>query len=326
MNFKAKNILVINFGQIGDVVLSLPAMQAIRRRFPDSSITALVGKSAEALVETAGLFDKVLSVDRVALRDGSKFRAIRHILSLVSKIRRRRFDLVIDLHSLHETNLLGFLSGARRRLFADRGSRSLNFLSNFSPKPPAGIHEVHMRDFYLQTLSPLEIEAAAEHVFKLNPNGGSRKTVETRFALDKLPGKKLVGINLGAGNASRRWKLENFAALSKKLLEIPDARVLVFFGPEEKHLKTEIESKFPAETLIYDDFALPELMAAFAHLKVLIGNDTGPMHLGAVTGTPVVFVTHTPNFRPVGEKILIAGDDIEKTSVEKVFECARNFL
>ena len=70
MNFNPRNILVIDFGQLGDVVLSLPALHAIRARFPAARITVAVGKPGKQVVELAACADDVLVVDRVKLRDG----------------------------------------------------------------------------------------------------------------------------------------------------------------------------------------------------------------------------------------------------------------
>src|SRR5947209_20460997 len=106
MSFDPRNILVIDFGQLGDVVLSLPALRAIRERFPRARITVAVGASCAPVVEMSGYADKALAVDRVALRDGPKPLSIWKIARLVKDVRREQFDFVIDLHSLSETNLL----------------------------------------------------------------------------------------------------------------------------------------------------------------------------------------------------------------------------
>ncbi|MGH9879976.1 MAG: glycosyltransferase family 9 protein, partial [Pyrinomonadaceae bacterium] len=71
-NFDPQNILVIDFGQLGDVVLSLPALQAIRKRFPHARVTVAVGKPGAEIVGLSGYADEILSVDRVGLRDGTK--------------------------------------------------------------------------------------------------------------------------------------------------------------------------------------------------------------------------------------------------------------
>src|SRR6266487_5896894 len=124
MSFDPRNILVIDFGQLGDVVLSLPALRAIRERFPSARITVVVGKPGAEVVNLSGYAHATRVVDRVALRDGPKLVSIIRIAKFVKEVRRAKFDFVIDLHSLSETNLLGFLSGAPKRLYSRRPGRS----------------------------------------------------------------------------------------------------------------------------------------------------------------------------------------------------------
>src|SRR5438552_15833463 len=131
-----RNLLVIDFGQLGDVVLSLPALRAIREQFPNTRITVAVGKNSGELIKLSGYANETLMVDRVALRDGFTPLSIVRIFKLVQDVRQQRFDFVIDLHSLSETNLLGFLSGAQNRLYSRRPGRSLDFLANVHPRPP----------------------------------------------------------------------------------------------------------------------------------------------------------------------------------------------
>src|SRR6267378_6712026 len=162
MSFNPHNILVIDFGQLGDVVLSLPALRAIRERFPHARITVVVGKPGAEVVTLSGYANETLGVDRVSLRDGPKLISIARILKLVKEVRRARFDFVIDLHSLSETNLLGFLSGAPKRLFSRRPGRSLDYLANFHPRPPVETdhRKRHLIDRYLDVLIPLGIQKA----------------------------------------------------------------------------------------------------------------------------------------------------------------------
>ena len=156
-SFDPRNILVIDFGQLGDVILSLPALSAVRQRFPRARVTVAVGGAAASVVEMAGVADETLSVDRVGLRDGPKHLSVWQIGKLVMEVRRRKFDFVIDLHSLSETNLLGFLSGAGRRLYARRPGRSLDYLSNFKQQPPPEDRSKHAIDRYLDVLAPLGV-------------------------------------------------------------------------------------------------------------------------------------------------------------------------
>lgn len=108
VSFNPRNILVIDFGQLGDVVLSLPALGAIRKRFPRARITVAVGKPGAEVVKLSGFAEETLVVDRVALRDGFTPLSIFRIFKIVKDVREKRFDFVIDLHSLSETNLLVF--------------------------------------------------------------------------------------------------------------------------------------------------------------------------------------------------------------------------
>src|SRR5690242_21096755 len=91
---------------------------------------------------------------------------------MVSDVRRRLFDLVIDLHSLYETNILGFLSGARHRLYANRESRSLDFLGNFRHRPEKEDKSKHLSDFYLAVLAPLGVSGSKDS-FRLELGPGA---------------------------------------------------------------------------------------------------------------------------------------------------------
>src|SRR5215831_6368478 len=139
--------------------MSLPALRAIRERFPTAQISVAVGKPGNEVVEMSGSANATIAVDRVGLRDGFKPLSVLRVFQVVKDVRRREFDFVIDLHSFSETNLLGFLSGAPKRLFSRRPKRSLDFLSNFDPPPPIDRNDPdrHLVDRYLDVLAPLGI-------------------------------------------------------------------------------------------------------------------------------------------------------------------------
>jgi heptosyltransferase I len=328
MSFDPRNILVIDFGQLGDVVLSLPALGAIRRRFPHARITVAVGKSAASIVEMSGYADQVLPVDRVALRDGSKPLSIFRIMRLVKEVRGRQFDFVIDLHSLSETNLLGYLSGARWRLYARRQGRSLDFLSNFRPSPPLEDKRKHITDRYLDALAPLGIRAAPRTV-RLKPSASDARAIDQILAKAKVDvGAPLVGMFPGAGNPSRRWPLARFAELADSFHRNDRLRTLVFIGPEERAITREMRAAFGSSATLVENLTLPQLAAALNRLSVLVSNDTGPAHVAAVVGTPVVVVIvnrSTPDgFEPLGDNHqLLYGVSPDEISVERVYEATR---
>jgi ADP-heptose:LPS heptosyltransferase len=330
LKFDPQNILVIHFGQMGDVILALPALYAIRQKFPAARITTLTGKSSAMVVRLADFFDEEIVVDRVELRDGNTLRSVNKIRRLVKEIRRRKFDFIIDLHSLSETNLLGFLSGAGTRLYANRENRSLDFLGKFPARPPAEDKSKHITDRYLEVLKPLGIDGAPRFV-ELKPKASDIESVKKLLRENSADAAKLVGIFPGAGHPSRRWSLENFAALCRRLNEIENPpRIVVFLGPEELDLLDEIEKTFPENTLIFDKMLVPELFAAISLLRVLVSNDTGVAHLGATTGCGLVLVLdeRSPSyFFPLTEKArIVRSGTIDKIPVEDVFRATESFL
>src|SRR6266481_7215296 len=140
--------------------MSLPALRALREKFPHARLTIAVGKPGAEIINLSGYASETIEVDRVGLRDGFKPLSILKVFDIVKDVRRRKFDFVIDLHSFSETNLLGFFSRAPQRLFARRPGRSLDFLANFNPKPPVDKNDPdqHLIDRYLDVLVPLGIK------------------------------------------------------------------------------------------------------------------------------------------------------------------------
>ncbi len=327
MNLTPQNILIIDFGQIGDVILSLPTLKAVRERFPSAQITAMIGKSGAEIIEISGFVDERITVDRVKLRDGKKLESIKEVLKIVQDMRRRKFDFVIDLHSLYETNLLGYLSGAKHRLYINRENRSLDFLANFQPKPPLENKKLHLTVQYLNVLKPLGIEDAPRFV-EIQPREKDLQKIENLFQAIKA--KKLVGLFPGAGNPSRRWGLKKFAEAAQSLSKNKNLQTVVFLGPEEENLRVEVEEKFPTETIILDKLSLLEFTAALSRLSVLISNDTGAIHLGAVVGTPVVLVMDKrapTTYLPLTDKICVVNNDtIDEIGVAEVLQATLEFL
>jgi ADP-heptose:LPS heptosyltransferase len=328
MSFDPRNILVIDFGQLGDVVLSLPALSAVRQRFPRARVTVMVGGAALPVVKMAGVADEVIAVDRVALRDGPKHLSVWQIGKLVLDVRRRRFDFIIDLHSLSETNLLGFLSGAPHRLYARRPTRSLDYLANFKPQPPVEDRRKHAIDRYLDVLAPLGV-GEVSRVPRLQARDEDSRAVDELLRKAKAGSEApLVGLFPGAGHPSRRWPVERFAELAWMLERNDSVRSIIFAGPEERRLVREAKDKFPPSTIVLDKLTVPQLAAAAARLSVFVSNDTGPAHIAAAVGTPVVILMqHHPmlnSYIPPGERHrVVAAPKMEAITVELAYAAAR---
>lgn len=330
--FDPRNILVIDFGQLGDVVLSLPALRAVRKRFPKARITVAVGKPGAEVVALSGFADETLVVDRVGLRDGFKPLSVLRVFQIVKEVRAKKFDFVIDLHSLSETNLLGFLSGAPKRLFSRRPGRSLDYLANFHPRPPVETdhRKRHLIDRYLDVLRPLEIENA-DRLPTLKTRPADAAALERILIKAKADaGAPLVGLFPGAGHPSRRWPLEQFASLADFLIRNDEVRILVFVGPEERACIKDIRKQFPPSTVILEQLTIPQLAAAQARLAAFVSNDTGPMHIASAVGTPVVLLLDKrapESYLPQGDRHrVIYNSVIEDITVDEVYAATRSIL
>lgn len=327
LNFQ--NILVIDFGQLGDVILSLPALKAIRERFPVAKISLLLGKPGADIVRLARVADEHILVDRVQLRDGNKIASLATILGLIKDVRGRRFDLIIDLNSLSETNILGFLSGARWRLYANRENRSMDWLGRFPSRPPKEDKSKHYTDRYFDALIPLGIEPF-DRKFRLDPPEENAAEIDSLFDQLDIADKVRIGVFIGAGHPSRCWSVDKFAELTRRLVQDSSNAVLVFLGPEEIHMLETVRKSFPPESVILHKLELLPLMAAAAGLDVLVSNDTGPVHLAAVAGAPIILILdkRAPAcFLPLAERLCVLNDfTIDELTVEHVFDAIQRFM
>ena len=328
--FDPRNILVIDFGQLGDVVMSLPALRAIRSRFPNAQITVAVGKPGKELLSLSGYANEILEVDRVGLRDGPTLVSIGRVTKFVATVRKAKYDFVIDLHSYYETNILGFLSGAPHRLYSRRENRSLDFLSNFKPRPQKEPTEAHLVDRYLELLKPLGIQNPPRTPV-LKTSAADDAAVEAMLKKEKAQsGELLVGLFPGAGHAGRIWPLDRFADVADHLIRNDRVRVIVFAGPEERATVPQMKTVFPAKTIFFDRLTIGQLVSAQARLTLFISNDTGPVHVAAAVGTPVIVLFDRPDphsYTPIGEQHrIIFSPSVHKISVAEVYRTAHELL
>lgn len=329
MNSEPRNVLVFDLGQLGDVVLSLPALSAIRKQFPQARITVACGLAAALVVRMSGTADRTMAIDRLSLRDGPKLRAILRLVRLVAEVRRARYDMVIDLHSLSESNLLGYISGAPVRLYAQRRRRSLDFLATIrAPMEDTSKHQV---DRYLDVLVPLGI-TGAPRIPRLHTRAEDDRTVQQILEERGATSAPLVGFFPGAGRTHRRWPLERFVDVGLRLEKRDGAHVVVFLGPEETAVASQVRAAFSPSTLVMDGLTLSQFASAAARLDLLISNDTGPMHLAAAVGTPILLLLGAPVqgpywFAPVAEHHqIVRRVTLAHVTVTEVYDAAHSLL
>jgi len=283
-------LLLIHFGQMGDAVLALPAARAFAAWGGAERVTVLASRSGAEIFRLAG-FRSVWPVDRVRWK-ARPATAVWEIPRLVWQLRRQRFALSVDLHSLKETNLLAWLAGVPTRVAMLRPTRSYPRLINRPPPPDDP--EAALLERYCRVLEPLGI-TVEDRCPRLSPSAA-----ETAAAAARLPGKDWLGVCPGAGHASRRWPAERFAAVvCAGLQAAPALRAVVFAGPEESEA-TLAPFRLAPRTQIVRGLSLAALAASLARCRVVLSNASGPAHVAAAVGAHVISIGEIPPFDPVG--------------------------
>jgi ADP-heptose:LPS heptosyltransferase len=324
-----KNILVIHFGQLGDVILGLPALDALRAHFPYARMTMLTGTPADQVARLAGLADRVVGVNRHALKAAPKLRAVRDIARLALEIRRARYDTVVDFHAFYETGLLARFSGASRRVGPRRENRSLSFA--YTVTAPPEDRSAHLVDRYLAIATAAGAPGRTREP-RITPPHEDEAEAARRLAAIFPAGddRPLVGLNPGAGFEARKWPRDRFEALGRALAR-EGARIVVFAGPEEPGLGARIASEVGESASGLEGLTLGQLAAVMRRCALVVSNDTGPAHIAAATGTPTLVLmpgnAGPSPFAVRGERNrLIYAENVAAITVDEALEAAREML
>lgn len=290
------NILAIRFARLGDVILLLPALSSLKRRFPGSRLTLLTGHRCAPVAELCPAIDEVIAVNRLAMRDGPVWSALREIGRLVWDLRRKRFDLIVDFHSFRETNLLALVSGARSRIGMKRyGAPYLGFCFNLPPVLED--KRIHVADMFEKVVAGIP-PASEPHSC---PTAKPWLNVERR----RSSGPPKIAFFVDAPVPERVWPAERFAEVADFVIEKFGFSVDVISSKERSHLAVAVRdfSRNPDQLSVCTDMNLRMIAQIIGSAVLFVSNDTGPMHLGPAVGTPTLglfSVGFPEHFRPMG--------------------------
>jgi lipopolysaccharide heptosyltransferase I len=278
----ARRIAIIKPSALGDIVHALPVLTALRARFPAARITWVVNSSFEALIAGHPDLTDTLRFDRGAMTGAG--RAARAVWSFARELRRRRFDLAIDMQGLLRSGLMAWGTGAPVRVgFANarEGSRYLYTHKVKSPALDAG-HAVdrmwcvaeafgvgRLPKTFRVPLQPAEVEAA-------------------RAALAPLP-RPVVAVAVGAKWLTKRWPAAHFAELLNRAHGHFGGTACFLGAPDDVALSRDVIGRLRGPALdLTGKTSLPRLAAVLSLADVMLGNDTGPLHLAAALERPCV--------------------------------------
>jgi len=281
------NILIVKLSAIGDVIHTLPSLQAIRELYPAAHITWVVEEAAADLIKNHPSLDKVLISRRKSwlkdLHSGNIRHSLREIGFFLKELRQRPYDLVIDFHGLLKSALLVFLSRGKRKL----GYASMQELSGlfYNEKIPEDMDK-HAVDRYLDFPRYLGAKsAAAQFVLPADESAGER--IKLLLHQQSLTEKNFIAVNPVAYWETKLWDDEKFAALADLIVSRLHIDV-VFTGTEKKSLERIVRRMKSSAVNLGGETSLPELACLYQKARLVITTDSGPMHLAAAVNTPVI--------------------------------------
>lgn len=292
-----KNILVVKMWGMGDAVILLPIMKALRAKNPEAKVIALATR------ETAEVFSGYADWI-IVFRDKIGISLPLNALRTVADLGKANVGTVFDFEQFTRiSSIFAFLSGAAERIGYCGAGKDLLYTKCVKFDP--GKHAIGA---FADIPSEGGMEINASEVSELVPLKISREDEEAAktFIEKNGVGKNAIGIHPGSGNTAvfRRWEKEKFAELADKLAETGYAIVLTG-TPSEKELLEWIATNAKCKPVIAMDLTLKQFCALSRHFKLFVGNDTGTMHIAAAMGAPTlgIFGPNSPQrYAPLGKK------------------------
>ena len=279
-----RRILIIKPSSMGDVVHALPTLSALRKAFPSASITWLVKQQWAGLLERAEELDRVWPVEP----------SLSGWLSQVPRLRAANFDLVVDLQGLFRSGAIAWLTGCPVRIgFANAREGSPFFYTQKVSVPTEDLHAV---DRYLLVAAALVADVGTSrregnHAnFRLRVGPADREEVAGLLSRSGVRvSTPWIAMNVSARWPTKRWPPEFFAAAADRIQEEKLGIVVLIGGPDERAASQAVKGLMRTVPVDLTGETTPGLLPALLEsASVLLTNDSGPLHVAAAVGTPVV--------------------------------------
>lgn len=277
--------LIVRLGALGDIVHAIPVAAALRRAFPSARIDWVVSGKHRAILDLVPLIDRRLSIkDRSGSGEDASF------LTAIRDIRRSEYDAALDLQGLVKSALIARLSGAKRVIGFNRKYAREPFARWFYTEQhdPGGdgiyaaAETRHVVDINLGLLSALGVTAGTAE-FPIE----ARDSLVARQIAERTGGRYAL-LNPGAAWPNKRWPPPRLAALASALRSRRGLPSVVLWGPGEIELAAEVVAAADGAALMPPETAIADIVALARGAAVMVSGDTGPTHLAAAVGTPIV--------------------------------------
>jgi ADP-heptose:LPS heptosyltransferase len=312
-----RRILVYRCGALGDTIVALPAMRAVREAFPDGELVLMTANDGAGILWTDEVLREFHWFTHVVTYRARELASVRGLLGVLGRVRRLRPEVVVYLGSDHNSGirvvrdrLFFLLAGATR--FIAASSAKVGFFGRLRRERRTYPYEV---DRLLDALRGAGI-ATGPARFDLPRRAADVERVGAMLAAAGIgAARPLVAMCPGSKQGAKRWPLERYAALGARLIAEGGADVAIIGGADEAHAADTVARDWPAGrfTVLAGRLSVLESAEALRRAALYVGNDTGAMHLAAAVGTRCVaiFAAREPgrSWHPYGDAHVVLRRD-----------------
>lgn len=295
-----QRFFVVRLSSIGDIVHTLPAVAALGRAHPQAEIHWAVENRFAELLRGNPFVSRVIKLDTLGWRKNpTSGKAMSEIMQGFAALREYPYDAAIDFQGLIKSAIFARLSHSQERIGLAWGSlreplASLLYTQRVSPKNCKHIIEINLS--LVEALGA----RASKWEFPLPDQPQDRETVQAK--LERLGTKEFVIVNPGGGWKSKRWPPANYAEMIAALASQMPFDFLVTGSPQEEGVAREIIALANVPRAKWFSSTLLQFVALGRRARLLIGGDTGPLHLAAAVGTPIVALFNANDPRNTPER------------------------
>ncbi len=284
-----KNILIIKPSSLGDIIHTLPALSALRSAFPDAKISWLIRPEFAAILENHPHIDEIIHFDRKFLGKAWFHPcAFASLISLIRRLRRGRYDAVFDFQGLFRTAFLGWLSGCKKRFGVADTREPARFL--YTHTLPQDTDCIHVVDYYLKIVRSAGVSVpAVEFILPRNPVAAD--SVAKLLRSEGIAPANFAVFVPSSAHRYKCWPTERFAALADRISSQFDLSIVATAAESEAGVIERMKSLANVFVVnLAGRTSLTELIALMDSARLVISNDTGPGHIAAALGKPLVML------------------------------------
>jgi heptosyltransferase II len=274
---------------VGDAIMALPAIRAVRAKFPEAQINILARPYVADIYREQGISDELLTYDPKGEHRGWSGRQ-----RLISDLRSRHFDVALLMQNAFGAAWLAWRANIPERIGYSRDGRGL-LLTRAIDVPRRGEIPSHEKFYYLELLCRagwLDSIPQVDHITLQVSDSARRHAAETLVRVGSRPQARRIAIGAGASYGSAKcWPPERFADWANRFLAQDDADIILFGTPTEAPVSNAIIAGMQRKPInLTGKTAIADLPALLSQCHLFLGNDSGAMHVAAAVGLPVIAI------------------------------------